>query len=58
MALTDPLFEVWEEVDELRRTKDDRTGLSTGGTSFFCSVDVPEHPHAHPHLLLPLEDID
>jgi len=45
-----PLFEVWEEVEEmLDRGK--RPGLIDGHSDFTVLIEVPEHEHNHPHLL-------
>lgn len=48
-----PLFEVIDFVRNLRVKKDERTGLTSGGLSFYCVVNVPTHEHDHPSLLLP-----
>lgn len=46
------LFEIWAEVEamiELRRCPD----LIEGHSDFLVAVDVPDHPHNHPHLIWP-----
>lgn len=50
---TAPLYRYWEHVNELRAAGN-APGLIGGGRDFIVAVDVPEHPHAHPHLLMPL----
>jgi hypothetical protein len=44
------LFRIWEEVAAM---KADRTlpGLRSGHSDFTVLVDVPDHPHRHPHLI-------
>lgn len=46
-----PLYQIWEEVEQLK----DRQllpGLREGHSDFTVLIDVPDHPHRHPHLLL------
>lgn len=46
------LHEIWAEVEamiELRRCPD----LVEGHSNFLVAVDVPDHPHNHPHLIWP-----
>ena len=43
------LFEIWNEVDVLVRTKT-LPGLTEGAGGYIVLIDVPEHPHNHPHL--------
>lgn len=50
------LFEVNREVDELRRSVDPRTGMHGGGQEYVTLVEVPGHPHEHPHMLPPLRE--
>lgn len=46
------LYEIWEEIrDKLHHG--DRPGLVDGKNEFYVTVDVPEHPHNHPHLIVP-----
>lgn len=45
------LFEIWDEVKKLQEEKN-LPGLLPGHSDFIISVDVPEHPHRHPHLIL------
>lgn len=45
------LFEIWEEVREMQ-DKGNLPGLVPGAREFHISIDVPEHPHRHPHLIL------
>ena len=45
------LWEIWAEV----RTMQERCqlpGLISGADYPFILVDVPEHPHRHPHLII------
>ncbi|KKL51422.1 hypothetical protein LCGC14_2295680 [marine sediment metagenome] len=45
------LFDIWSEVREMRM--DGRLpGLIPGHSPFTISVDVLDHPHAHPHLIV------
>ena len=45
------LFDVWAEVRQMRL--DGRLpGLVDGAREFIVSVDVPRHPHRHPHLVM------
>lgn len=45
------LFEIWDEVVDMQQTKN-LPGLMHGHSEFHVSVDVPEHPHRHPHLVI------
>lgn len=48
------LWEIWEEVQAFRQTGD-LPGLvhsDDGRLEYIVSIDVPEHPHRHPHLLV------
>lgn len=47
-----PLFEIWDEVREMQAAGK-LPGLVSGATEFIISVDVPEHEHAHPRLIIP-----
>ena len=45
------LFEIWEKVAQMRKAGK-LPGLVEGaGEEFSILVDVPGHPHAHPHLI-------
>lgn len=46
-----PLFEIWREVREMREAGA-LPGLVEGAKEFIVSVDVPRHPHRHPHLVM------
>lgn len=46
-----PLFEIWHLVRHLQEARR-LPGLITGHSAFHVLVEVPDHPHAHPHLLL------
>lgn len=43
------LFEIWEEVFEML-DRGSRPGLIDGKNYFHVLIEVPEHPHSHPHL--------
>ncbi len=45
------LFDIWNEVREMRM-KSSLPGLIPGHSPFTISVDVLDHPHAHPHLIV------
>lgn len=45
------LWEIWEEVREMQKEKK-LPGLVDGHSEFHITIDVPEHPHNHPHLVL------
>lgn len=47
----DYLFEIWQEVAEMRQNGK-LPGLVDGAREFIISVDVPEHEHRHPHLIM------
>lgn len=51
----DSLSEIWDAAE--RRQKDGNLpGLvEDSGREFFILVGVPDHPHDHPKLILPLE---
>lgn len=51
MTNKENLGEIWEEVRGMQRTKN-LPGLMAGHSEFHVSVDVPDHPHRHPHLIL------
>lgn len=45
------LYDIWDEVEDMR-VQEDLPGLSPGPSNFIISVDVPDHLHRHPRLLL------
>lgn len=45
------LYDIWDEVEDMRAQKD-LPGLSPSPSDFIILIDVPEHPHRHPHLIL------
>jgi hypothetical protein len=51
ISLKTQLFEIWEEVRLLRKSGH-LPGLSAGSDRFLILVDVPDHPHRHPHMLI------
>jgi hypothetical protein len=52
------IFEVFEEVVEMRR-EGKSPDLVDGATGkYYVLIRVPEHPHDHPHLFLPLKSSD
>lgn len=46
-----PLYKVWEEIEQLLE-KGKRPGLNDGQSGFHVLINVPEHEHNHPHLLI------
>lgn len=46
------LFEIFEELDAMLACGT-RPGMVDGPNDYFVVVDVPAHPHNHPHLILP-----
>jgi len=46
------LFEIWDEVRAMGRLGQ-LPGITTDRNYFTISVDVPEHEHNHPHLVIP-----
>ncbi len=46
------LFEIWREVRQFLLTRK-LPGLVEGCSEFIILVDVPEHPHEHPRLIIP-----
>jgi hypothetical protein len=44
------LFEIWQEVRDMKGEHPGLVGLHTDGP---IMVDIPSHPHSHPHLLMP-----
>lgn len=47
-----PLFEIWAVVRHLQ-CEQQLPGLSEGHGNFTVLVEVPAHPHNHPHLVIP-----
>lgn len=48
------LWEIWDELrDMLRAGK--RPGLVDGKCEFYVLVEVPDHPFAHPRMIMPAE---
>jgi hypothetical protein len=45
------LFEIWDEVREMSGGGC-LPGLVLGATEFHVLIEVPEHPHNHPRLIL------
>lgn len=45
------LFEIWDEVRAMRDARR-LPGLVEGHSEYIVSVDVPDHPHRHPHLIM------
>lgn len=45
------LIEIWEEVEKMLACKR-LPGLINGASEYHVLVNVPEHPHDHPKLIL------
>lgn len=45
------LFEIWEEVTNLRN-HGKLPGLTSGATEFNILIEVPNHPNAHPTIIM------
>lgn len=45
-----PIHLIFSEVHELK-TKQMLPGLIEGHSDFAVLIDVPDHPHRHPHLI-------
>lgn len=45
------LFQIWNEVEQ-KLSIARLPGLMVGHSPFHVLVDVPKHPHQHPHLIL------
>lgn len=45
------LFEIWEELREMFNNRK-RPGLVDGIQEFNTLVNVPEHPHNHPYIIM------
>ena len=45
------MFQIWDAV---RKLKDNGAlpGLVDGAKNYIISIDVPDHPYNHPHLIL------
>lgn len=47
-----PLYQIWEEVERMRDVTGNLPDLCDGcGKEFDILVEVPDHPHAHPHIV-------
>lgn len=46
------LGDIWREVEDLQRAGK-LPGLCAGSSGWIISVQVPDHPHDHPHLVMP-----
>jgi hypothetical protein len=44
------LFEIWEEIKEMRE-RGECPGLVGCESNWYTLVNVPRHPHRHPHLI-------
>ncbi len=49
-----PLFEIWAVVRHLQYVGA-LPGLTEGHSPFTVLVEVPEHPHSHPHMVIPAQ---
>jgi len=47
----DHLYEVWEDVRGMLDRRE-LPGLQRGHSLYIVHVDVPDHPHRHPHLVI------
>jgi hypothetical protein len=54
LTVDDGLYKVWDEIEDMFR-REKRPGLVDGRQEFTTLVSVPEHPHDHPHLIMPQE---
>lgn len=52
MSAGPELFDIWDDVRTWMRTQC-LPGLMAGHSEFIVLVEVPDHPNAHPHLMLP-----
>jgi hypothetical protein len=48
------MYEIWEELQQMF-DNGKRPGLVDGVLEFYAVVEVPNHPHNHPHLIRPNE---
>lgn len=46
-----PLFRIWDIVKKMKKNRS-LPGLVMRHDDYIVLVDVPEHPHRHPHLLI------
>lgn len=46
-----PLFELWADIKKLLDSGK-WPGLIDGPHDFFVHVDIPDHRHAHPHMIM------
>lgn len=46
------MFEIFEEVEHMLAAGS-RPGLVSGRNEFYAVVNVPDHPHNHPFLIVP-----
>lgn len=46
------MFEIFEEVEHMLAAGS-RPGLVHGRNEFYVVVNVPDHPHNHPFLIVP-----
>jgi len=46
------LWEIFQEVKN-KLAAGDRPGLVDGPNTFYAVINVPEHPHDHPFLVVP-----
>ena len=44
------LFEIWEEVARIKN-EGRLPDLIEGHSNFTVLIDVPDHPHRHPHII-------
>lgn len=48
-----PLYRIWEYVEQMSKEKH-LPGLVDGHSDFIVWIQVPDHPHNHPHLIMPV----
>lgn len=46
------LYHIWDEVRTMRDEDPTMPGLSVNHNSYNILIDVPDHPHRHPHLIM------
>lgn len=46
------MFEIFEECIAMRFSGKPAPGLSSDGSGFYWLIEVPTHPHDHPHLIV------
>lgn len=49
-----PLLEIWDEIIE-KLVSGDPPGLVNWHNDFMVLVNVPEHEHAHPYIIMPTD---